>query len=108
MRVWVLYRVELELAGAGMEQHYPTGFYPLPSLGEARRLGALRVAPRAAEEARVPHLRPAPVGGLWTGGDISHRQLPPSAGHPLMERELRIFEMSDGANPVSLARSQLL
>jgi hypothetical protein len=34
MRVWVFYRVELELAGAGagMERHYPTGFYPLPSL----------------------------------------------------------------------------
>jgi hypothetical protein len=27
---------------------------------------------------------------------------------PLMERELRIFEMSDVANPVSLARSRLL
>jgi hypothetical protein len=27
---------------------------------------------------------------------------------PLMERELRIFEMSDAANPTSLARSQLL
>jgi hypothetical protein len=24
--------VELELAGAGMEWHYPTDFYPLPSL----------------------------------------------------------------------------
>jgi hypothetical protein len=27
---------------------------------------------------------------------------------PLMERELRIYEMSDAANPVSLARSRLL
>jgi hypothetical protein len=27
---------------------------------------------------------------------------------PLMERELRIFEMSDAANPTSLARSRLL
>jgi hypothetical protein len=27
---------------------------------------------------------------------------------PLMERELRIFKMSDEANPMSLARSQLL
>jgi hypothetical protein len=27
---------------------------------------------------------------------------------PLMERELRIFEMSDAANPMSLARSRLL
>jgi hypothetical protein len=27
---------------------------------------------------------------------------------PLMERELRIFEMSDATNPVSLARSRLL
>jgi hypothetical protein len=32
MRVWVFYRVELELAGAGMERHCPTGFHPLPSL----------------------------------------------------------------------------
>jgi hypothetical protein len=32
MRVWVFYRVELELTGAGMERYYPTGFYPLPSL----------------------------------------------------------------------------
>jgi hypothetical protein len=32
MRAWVFYRVELELAGAGMERHYLTGFYPLPSL----------------------------------------------------------------------------
>jgi hypothetical protein len=27
---------------------------------------------------------------------------------PLMERELRIYEMSDAANPMSLARSRLL
>jgi hypothetical protein len=27
---------------------------------------------------------------------------------PLMEKELRIFEMSDAANPTSLARSRLL
>jgi hypothetical protein len=27
---------------------------------------------------------------------------------PLMERELRIFEMSDAANPTSLAHSRLL
>jgi hypothetical protein len=25
-------RVELELAGVGMERHYPTGLYPLPSI----------------------------------------------------------------------------
>jgi hypothetical protein len=33
------YRVELELAGAGMKQHYPTGFYPLPSLNGAKLVG---------------------------------------------------------------------
>jgi hypothetical protein len=32
MRVWVFSGYELELASAGMERHYPTGFYPLSSL----------------------------------------------------------------------------
>jgi hypothetical protein len=35
-RAWVFYRVELELAGAGMERHYPMGFYLLPSLSAGR------------------------------------------------------------------------
>jgi hypothetical protein len=36
IRAWVFYRVELKLklAGAGIERHCPTGFYPLPSLDE--------------------------------------------------------------------------
>jgi hypothetical protein len=44
--------------------------------------------------------------GLGTASvlaNLHHRQIV-----SLMERELRIYEMSDAANPVSLARSQLL
>jgi hypothetical protein len=47
-------------------------------------------------------------GGFRARGNVHHRQLPPPAGHPPHGEELRIFEMSDAANLVLLARSRLL
>jgi hypothetical protein len=45
----------------------------------------------------------ARLGAASVLANLHHRQVV-----PLMERELRIFEMSDTANPVSLARSRLV
>jgi hypothetical protein len=67
-----------------------------------------RVASFAATEAGVPHHRPAPSGGHRAGvvsiiANFHHQRI-----IPLMERELHIYEMSDAANPTSLACSRLL
>jgi hypothetical protein len=43
------------------------------------------------------------LGAASIIANLHHRRIV-----PLMERGLRIFEMSDAANPSSLARSQLL
>jgi hypothetical protein len=43
------------------------------------------------------------LGAASVLANLHHRRIV-----PLMERELRIFEMSDAANPTSLARSRLL
>jgi hypothetical protein len=48
-------------------------------------------------------LADAGLGATSILANLHHRRIV-----PLMERELRIFEMSDTANPMSLARSQLL
>jgi hypothetical protein len=45
----------------------------------------------------------AGLGAASIIANLHHRRIV-----PLMERELRIFEMSDAANPSSLARSRLL
>jgi hypothetical protein len=49
------------------------------------------------------HLADAGLGAASVLANLHHRWIV-----PLMERELRIFEMSDAANPTSLARSRLL
>jgi hypothetical protein len=49
------------------------------------------------------HLADARLGAASIIANIHHRRVV-----PLMERELRIFEMRDAANPSSLARSRLL
>jgi hypothetical protein len=43
------------------------------------------------------------LGAASVLANLHHRRI-----IPLMERELRIYEMSETANPVSLARSRLL
>jgi hypothetical protein len=43
------------------------------------------------------------LGAASVLANLHHRRIV-----PLMERELHIYEMSETANPVSLARSQLL
>jgi hypothetical protein len=48
-------------------------------------------------------LADAGLGAASVLANLHHRRI-----IPLMERELRIFEMSEAANPVSLARSRLL
>jgi hypothetical protein len=48
-------------------------------------------------------LADARLGVALILANLHHRQI-----IPLMEREIRIFEMSDAANPTSLARSRLL
>jgi hypothetical protein len=48
-------------------------------------------------------LADAGLGVALILANLHHRRI-----IPLMERELRIFEMSDTANPTSLARSRLL
>jgi hypothetical protein len=48
-------------------------------------------------------LADAGLGAASVVTNFHHRRIV-----PLMERELRIFEMSDAANPASLARSRLL
>jgi hypothetical protein len=48
-------------------------------------------------------LADAGLGAVSIIANFHHRRVV-----PLMERELRILEMSDAANPTSLARSQLL
>jgi hypothetical protein len=48
-------------------------------------------------------LADAGLGAASVLANLHHRWIV-----PLMERELRIYEMSETANPVSLARSQLL
>jgi hypothetical protein len=45
----------------------------------------------------------AGLGAASILANLHHRRIV-----PLMERELRIYEMSDAANPTALARSQLL
>jgi hypothetical protein len=57
-------------------------------------------------ESLTSALRSLADAGLGTASilaNLHHRRI-----IPLMERELRIFEMSDAANPTSLARSRLL
>jgi hypothetical protein len=49
------------------------------------------------------HLADAGLGAASVLANLHHRWIV-----PLMERELRIFEMSDAANPTSLARSRLV
>jgi hypothetical protein len=49
------------------------------------------------------HLADDGLGAASIIANFHHRRIV-----PLMERELRIFKMSDAANPVSLARSWLL
>jgi hypothetical protein len=51
----------------------------------------------------LQHLANARLGVASIIANFHHRRIA-----PLMERELCIFEMSDAANPVSLARSRLL
>jgi hypothetical protein len=60
-----------------------------------RRLESLTTALR--------HLADTGLGAASIIANFHHRRIV-----PLMERELCIFEMSDAANPVSLARSRLL
>jgi hypothetical protein len=48
-------------------------------------------------------LADAGLGAASFLANLHHRQIV-----PLMERELRIYEMSDAANPTALARSRLL
>jgi hypothetical protein len=48
-------------------------------------------------------LADAGLGAASVLTNLHHRRIV-----PLMERELRIYEMSEAANPTSLARSQLL
>jgi hypothetical protein len=51
----------------------------------------------------LPSLANAGLGVASILANLHHQRI-----IPLMERELRIFEMSDTANPTSLARSRLL
>jgi hypothetical protein len=48
------------------------------------------------------------LGGRRVGRGFGPRQPPPRRIVPLIERELRIHEMSEAANPTALARSRLL
>jgi hypothetical protein len=48
-------------------------------------------------------LADAGLGAASVLANLYHRRIV-----PLMERELRIYEMSEAANPTSLARSRLL
>jgi hypothetical protein len=59
------------------------------------RLESLTTAPR--------HIADAGLGAASIIANFHHRQI-----IPLMERELCIFEKSDAASPMSLARSRLL
>jgi hypothetical protein len=57
-------------------------------------------------ESALPALKSLANAGLGAASvlvNLHHRQI-----IPLMEKELRIYEMSEVANPVSLARSQLV
>jgi hypothetical protein len=57
-------------------------------------------------ESLTDALRSLADTGLWAASiltNLHHRQIV-----PLMERELRIYEMSDAANPMALAHSRLL
>jgi hypothetical protein len=89
-------------------RHRPSTLHRKGADGEDRRLTPRHVAFLASAEVGVAHDRAAVSGGRRTGSGLDHRQLPSSADRPLMERELCIFEMSDTANPISLARSRLL
>jgi hypothetical protein len=76
--------------------------------GEDRRVAPQRVAFLTSAEVEVALHRAAAPGGHRTGSasiiaNFHHRRI-----DPLMERELRIFEMSDTANPTSLVCSRLL
>jgi hypothetical protein len=51
----------------------------------------------------LKNLADAGLGAASVLANLHHRRI-----IPLMERELRIYEMSETANPVSLARSRLL
>jgi hypothetical protein len=51
----------------------------------------------------LKNLADARLGAASVLANLHHRRI-----IPLMERELRIYEMSEMANPVSLARSRLL
>jgi hypothetical protein len=51
----------------------------------------------------LKNLADAGLGAASVLANLHHRRIV-----PLMERELRIYEMSEAANPVLLARSQLL
>jgi hypothetical protein len=51
----------------------------------------------------LKNLANAGLGAASVLANLHHRRI-----IPLMERELRIYEMSEAANPVSLTRSQLL
>jgi hypothetical protein len=76
--------------------------------GEDQRLAPRRVAFLTSAEVGVAHRRIAAPGGNGLGAasviaNFHHLRIV-----PLMERELRVFEMSDATNPTLLARSQLL
>jgi uncharacterized membrane protein YgcG len=58
--------------------------------------GSVGVSPARVEE----------PGRRWVGRGFGPREPPPRRIVPLMERELRIYEMSEATNPVSLARSR--
>jgi hypothetical protein len=49
------------------------------------------------------HLADTGLGVAWIIANFHHRRI-----IPLMEREFRIYEMNDAANPMLLARSRLL
>jgi hypothetical protein len=78
------------------------------SEGEGRLLVARRVALFAPGSAGVSPAHAEEPGGRRAGRGFCPHEPPPPADHPLMERELRIFEMDETANPVALARSRLV
>jgi hypothetical protein len=70
--------------------------------GEGRLLASRPIPLFALGSAGVNPARVEWHGGCRVGRGFGPRQPPPQADRPPMERELRIYEMSETANPVSL------
>jgi hypothetical protein len=76
--------------------------------GEGRLLALQRVSlltpgPAGFAPERLKGLADAGLGATSVLANLHHRRI-----IPLMERELHIYEMSEAANPMSLARSRML